>query len=300
MNVENTAKIVGINHQTFRQKMASYKRHPGSLVVLLLTILAAVITIGVLLSLIVYIVVMGVPNIRLSMFAWKYTTENCSMLPSILNTLMMTVLTLVIAVPIGVFSAIYLVEYSNRGSKFQMTLVKIIRMTTETLQGIPSIVFGLFGFLAFAVTCKFSYSLLGGAITMALMVLPLVMRTTEEALLSVPDSYREGSFGLGAGRLRTIFRIILPSAVPGILAGIILAVGRIVGETAALMYTAGTSTDVCTGFLKPCRTLAVHMYQLLCEGKYMGAAYATAVVLLVMVILINALSGYVAKKLTKK
>ena len=289
MNVENTAKIVGINHQTFRQKMASYKRHPGSLVVLLLTILAAVITVGVLLSLIVYIV--GVPNIRLSMFAWKYTTENCSMLPSILNTLMMTVLTLVIAVPIGVFSAIYLVEYSNRGSKFQMTLVKIIRMTTETLQGIPSIVFGLFGFLAFAVTCKFSYSLLGGAITMALMVLPLIMRTTEEALLSVPDSYREGSFGLGAGRLRTIFRIILPSAVPGILAGIILA---------ALMYTAGTSTDVCTGFLKPCRTLAVHMYQLLCEGKYMGAAYATAVVLLVMVILINALSGYVAKKLTKK
>ena len=289
MNVENTAKIVGINHQTFRQKMASYKRHPGSLVVLLLTILAAVITVGVLLSLIVYIVVMGVPNIRLSMFAWKYTTENCSMLPSILNTLMMTVLTLVIAVPIGVFSAIYLVEYSNRGSKFQMTLVKIIRMTTETLQGIPSIVFGLFGFLAFAVTCKFSYSLL-----------PLIMRTTEEALLSVPDSYREGSFGLGAGRLRTIFRIILPSAVPGILAGIILAVGRIVGETAALMYTAGTSTDVCTGFLKPCRTLAVHMYQLLCEGKYMGAAYATAVVLLVMVILINALSGYVAKKLTKK
>lgn len=118
MNVENTAKIVGINHQTFRQKMASYKRHPGSLVVLLLTILAAVITVGVLLSLIVYIVVMGVPNIRLSMFAWKYTTENCSMLPSILNTLMMTVLTLVIAVPIGVFSAIYLVEYSNRGSKF--------------------------------------------------------------------------------------------------------------------------------------------------------------------------------------
>ena len=292
MNVENTAKIVGINHQTFRQKMASYKRHPGSLVVLLLTILAAVITVGVLLSLIVYIVVMGVPNIRLSMFAWKYTTENCSMLPSILNTLMMTVLTLVIAVPIGAFSAIYLVEYSNRGSKFQMTLVKIIRMTTETLQGIPSIVFGLFGFLAFAVTCKFSYSLLGGAITMALMVLPLIMRTTEEALLSVPDSYREGSFGLGAGRLRTIFRIILPSAVPGILAGIILAVGRIVGETAALMYTAG--------FLKPCRTLAVHMYQLLCEGKYMGAAYATAVVLLVMVILINALSGYVAKKLTKK
>ena len=295
MKEGKTEKIVGINHQTFRQKMASYKRHPGSLAVLIVTLLAAVITVGVLLSLIVYIVVMGVPNLRPSMFAWKYTTDNCSMMPSIINTLIMTALTLLIAVPIGVFSAIYLVEYSNRGSKFQMTLVKIIRMTTETLQGIPSIVFGLFGFLAFAVACRFSYSLLGGAITMALMVLPLIMRTTEEALLSVPDSFREGSFGLGAGRLRTI-----PSAVPGILAGVILAIGRIVGETAALMYTAGTSTDVCTGFLKPCRTLAVHMYQLLCEGKYMGAAYATAVVLLVMVILINALSGYAAKKLTKK
>ena len=299
MNVENTAKIVGINHQTFRQKMASYKRHPGSLVVLLLTILAAVITVGVLLSLIVYIVVMGVPNIRLSMFAWKYTTENCSMLPSILNTLMMTVLTLVIAVPIGVFSAIYLVEYSNRGSKFQMTLVKIIRMTTETLQGIPSIVFGLFGFLAFAVTCKFSYSLLGGAITMALMVLPLIMRTTEEALLSVPDSYREGSFGLGAGRLRTVFHIVLPAAVPGILSGIILSIGRIVGETAALIFTAGTMAQI-PGLTQSGRTLAIHMYVLSGEALHMNEANATAVVLLLVVLLMNTLSALAAKKLTKK
>ena len=300
MSKRSEEKIVGINQQSWKQKLASYKRHPGSFVIMLLTVLAAVITAGVLLSLIIYIVAKGVPNIRPAMFAWKYTTENCSMTPAILNTLLMTLLTLVIAVPIGVSSAIYLVEYSNRGSKFQMTLVKIIRMTTETLQGIPSIVFGLFGFLAFVVACKFSYSLLGGAITMALMVLPLIMRTTEEALLSVPDSFREGSFGLGAGRLRTIFRIILPSAVPGILAGVILAIGRIVGETAALMYTAGTSTDVCTGLFKPCRTLAVHMYQLLCEGKYMDAAYATAVVLLVLVILINALSSSAAKKLTKR
>lgn len=292
--------VVGINQQTFQQKLAAYKNHPGSFVVLLLTILAAVITVGVLLSLIVYIVVKGVPNFSLSLFEWKYTTENSSMMPAIINTLLMTGLTLLIAVPVGICSAIYLVEYSNRGSKFQMRLVKVIRMTTETLQGIPSIVYGLFGFLAFVIACNFSYSLLGGAITMALMVLPLIMRTTEEALLSVPDSYREGSFGLGAGKLRTIFRIILPSAVPGILSGVILAVGRIVGETAALMYTAGTSTNVCDGLLQPCRTLAVHMYQLLCEGKYMEPAYATAVVLLVMVILINALSNFVAKKLTKK
>lgn len=296
-----SAKVeAGINQQTMRQKMAAYRHHPGSLVLLIITVLAAVITVGVLLSLMAYILIKGIPNIRLSMFEWNYTTENSSMMPAIINTLLMTLLTLVIAVPIGVFSAIYLVEYSNRGSKLQMRLVKIVRMTTETLQGIPSIVFGLFGFLAFAVACNFKYSLLGGAITMALMVLPLIMRTTEEALISVPDTFREGSFGLGAGRLRTIFRIILPSAVPGILAGVILAIGRIVGETAALMYTAGTSTDVCTGLLKPCRTLAVHMYQLLSEGKYMDAAYATAVILLILVILINALSGFVAKKLTKK
>ncbi len=293
------AGSVGNHTQTIRQKLATYRRHPGSFVLLALTILAAVVTIGVLMSLIIYILVKGVPNLKPSMFAWKYTTENNSMLPSILNTLMMTALTLVIAVPVGVCSAIYLVEYSNRGSKFQMTLVKIIRMTTETLQGIPSIVFGLFGYLAFVLTFH-GNSLLGGAITMALMVLPLIMRTTEEALLSVPDSYREGSFGLGAGKLRTVFRIILPSAVPGILSGVILAIGRIVGETAALMYTAGTSTNVCTGLMKPCRTLAVHMYQLLCEGKYIDAAYATAVVLLVFVILINALSNVIAKKLVKK
>ncbi len=293
-------EAIGINTQTFRQKMAAYKNHPGSFFILILTLLAAAITVGVLLSLIVYILVKGIPNIKLSMFSWKYTTENNSMMPSLINTVLMTLLTLIIAVPVGVCSAIYLVEYANKGSKFQMMLVKIMRMTTETLQGIPSIIYGLFGFLAFVIACGFSYSLLGGAITMALMVLPLIMRSTEEALLSVPDSFREGSFGLGAGRLRTVFRVVLPSAVPGILSGVILAIGRIVGETAALMYTAGTSTDVCTGFFKPCRTLAVHMYQLLCEGKYMDAAYATAVVLLVLVILINALSSFAAKKLTRK
>ena len=287
-------KEMGINHRTMKQKLAEYRHQPLSLLLLALTLLAAVITVGVLLCLIAYILYKGIPNMHLSLFAWKYTTENSSMMPAIINTLLMTVVTLMIAVPIGVFSAIYLVEYAKRGNK----LVKVIRMTTETLQGIPSIVFGLFGFLMFVVACNFGFSLLGGAITLALM-LPLIMRTTEEALLSVPDSFREGSFGLGAGRLRTIFRIILPSAMPGILAGIILAVGRIVGETAALMYTAGTATTVCTGPFRSCRTLAVHMYQLLCEGQYMGPAYATAVVLLVMVIVINALSGWIAKKLTK-
>ena len=296
MNVENTAKIVGINHQTFRQKMASYKRHPGSLVVLLLTILAAVITAGVLLSLIVYIVVMGVPNIRLSMFAWKYTTENCSMLPSILNTLMMTVLTLVIAVPIGAFSAIYLVEYAKKGNKF----VGVVRVTAETLSGIPSIVYGLFGMIFFVGVLKMQLSLLSGSLTVAIMVLPTIMRTTEEALLSVPQSYREGSFGLGAGKLRTVFRIVLPSAVPGILSGVILATGRIVGETAALIYTAGTMAKVPNNLFASARTLSVHMYLLSNEGLHTNEAFATAVVLLVFVMLINMLANFVARRLSAK
>ena len=284
------------NQVTLRQKLKSYRRTPFSFFVMLLVLLAAVITFAVLFFLIAYVLLHGVPYLTPSLFSLTYTSENASLMPALINTVIMTLLSLLIAVPLGIFSAIFLVEYAGRGNKF----VEVIRLTTETLQGIPSIVYGLFGMLFFVSTCGWGFSILAGAFTLSIMVLPLIMRTTEEALLSVPDSYREGSFGLGAGRLRTIFRIILPSAVPGILAGIILAVGRIVGETAALMYTAGTSTDVCTGFLKPCRTLAVHMYQLLCEGKYMGAAYATAVVLLVMVILINALSGYVAKKLTKK
>ena len=279
----------------FRNESNRWRRHPASALLRLLCRLSVLITIFALLAIVIDLLVKGLPHLTPELFSLKYTTENQSMLPAIINTLLMTVVTLMIAVPIGVFSAIYLVEYAKRGNK----LVKVIRMTTETLQGIPSIVFGLFGFLMFVVACNFGFSLLGGAITLALMVLPLIMRTTEEALLSVPDSFREGSFGLGAGRLRTIFRIILPSAMPGILAGIILAVGRIVGETAALMYTAGTATTVCTGPFRSCRTLAVHMYQLLCEGQYMGPAYATAVVLLVMVIVINALSGWIAKKLTK-
>ena len=183
-----------------------------------------------------YILVNGLPNLSLDLFAWEYTSENVSMFPSIINTLIMTVLSLVIAGPLGIFSAIYLTEYAKKGNRF----VEVIRMTTETLSGIPSIVYGLFGALFFVNTLGWGYSLLAGALTLAIMILPLIMRTTEEALKSVPDMYREGSFGLGAGKLRTVFCVVLPSAIPGILSGIILGVGRIVGETAALIYTAGS------------------------------------------------------------
>ncbi len=230
------------------------------------------------------------------MFAWKYTTDNVSMMPAIINTLSVTAVALLIAVPFGIFSAIYLVEYAKRGNK----LVNLIRLTTETLSGIPSIVYGLFGYLMFVVALKWSYSIMAGTLTLAIMILPLIMRTTEEALKAVPDSFREGSFGLGAGKLRTVFRIVLPSAVPGILAGVILGVGRIVGETAALIYTAGTVTGVASGLFSSGRTLSVHMYALLSEGLYTNQAYATAVVLLIVVIIINAISGLIARKVTKR
>ena len=217
------------------------------------------------------------------------------MLPALINTLLMTAATLLVAVPLGVFAAIYLVEYARKGNK----LVSVVRVTAETLTGIPSIVYGLFGMLFFVGYCHWGYSLLSGSLTLAIMVLPVIMRTTEEALLAVPDSYREGSFGLGAGKLRTVFRVVLPSAVPGILSGVILATGRIVGETAALIYTAGTIAKVPNSIFSSTRTLSVHMYNLSKEGLHTDESYATAVVLLVIVILINMLSHGIAKKVGK-
>jgi phosphate transport system permease protein len=195
---------------------------------------------------------------------------------------------------LGIFSAVYLAEYAIRGNR----LVSVIRMAAETLSGIPSIVYGLFGMLFFVVAMGWGLSLLSGAFTLAIMILPLIMRTTEEALLSVPDSYREGSFGLGAGRLKTVFAVVLPSAVPGILAGIILAIGRVVGETAALIFTAGTVAKIPSTPLSSTRTLAVHMYNLSSEGLYINQTYATAVILLLLVVLINAFSAFLAKRLT--
>ena len=277
------------------EKLRSYKRTPGSFILMLLVMLSAIITFAVLLFLIAYILINGIPHIKPELFALKYTSENGSLFPALINTIVMTLLSLIIAVPFGIFSAIFLVEYAKRGNKF----VDIIRITTETLSGIPSIVYGLFGMLFFVTTLKWGYSLLAGAFTLAIMILPLIMRTTEEVLKAVPDSYREGSFGLGAGKLRTVFRIVLPSAVPGILAGVILAIGRIVGETAALIYTAGTVAEIPTGVMGSGRTLAVLMYSMSREGLHMDQAYATAVVLLVLVIGINWLSGFIAKKITK-
>ena len=255
---------------------------------------AAVLTFAVLLFLIGYILVTGIPHLKPSLFQWNYTSENVSMMPAILTTVETTALALLLAVPLGLFTAVYLNEYAKRGNK----LVNVIRITTETLSGIPSIVYGLFGMLFFSGKLHFGYSMLSGALTLSIMILPLIMRTTEEALLSVPDMYREGSFGLGAGRLRTVARIVLPTAIPGILSGVILAIGRIVGETAALMYTSGTVERI-AGLTKSGSTLALHMYIQASEGLYTEQAYATSVVLLALVLLINLGSSRIAKMMMK-
>jgi len=279
----------------FKDKMNSYKKHPGSFLLFLLVVAAAIITVAVLLYLVAYILIHGVPYLKPGLFALEYNSDNVSMLPAMINTLEMTLFSLLFAVPLGIGAAVYLVEYAKKGNK----LVSIIRVTAETLTGIPSIVYGLFGMLFFVGYCKWGFSLLSGALTLAIMVLPVIMRTTEEALMAVPDSYREGSFGLGAGKLRTVFHVVLPSAVPGILSGVILATGRIVGETAALIYTAGTIAKVPSSIFDSARTLSVHMYNLSKEGLHTDESYATAVVLLVLVIAINMLSNFVARKVGK-
>lgn len=268
----------------------------GSMFLRWLVKLSAFTTVGVLVSLIAYILIMGIPNITPDLFAWEYTSENGSVTPAIINTLIMVVLTLIMAVPVGIGAAIYMVEYAKKGNR----LVKIVRVTTETLSGIPSIVYGLFGALCFCETFGFGYSLIAGAMTLAIMVLPSIIRTTEEALMSVPDNFREGSFGLGAGKLRTVFKVVLPSAIPGILAGVILAIGRIVGETAALIFTAGTVAEVPESVFGSGRTIAVHMYQLFNEGISMDKGYGTGVVLLLLVLGINGLSNLAGKKLGRE
>ena len=254
---------------------------------------AAILTVGILAFIIGFILVKGIPYIKPSLFSLTYTSENVSLMPAMLSTIIMTMLSLLIAAPLGIFAAIFLVEYAKRGNK----AVGIVRMTTETLSGIPSIVYGLFGLLFFVTFLGWGFSVLAGAFTLAIMILPLIMRSSEEALKAVPDTYREGAFGLGAGKLRTVFKIILPSAMPGILAGIILSVGRIVGETAALIYTAGTVAQIPMDPMQSARTLSVHMYALSSEGLHTNEGYATAVILLLVVVFINTISARIAKRI---
>ncbi len=243
---------------------------------------SAVLTIGTALVIVGYILLKGIPYLRPSMFSWEYTSSNVSMLPAIVNTLFMLVLSLAIALPAGIAGSIYLVEYANPKSR----IVHLVGLMVDTLAGIPSIVYGLFGSLFFVRFFGMGWSLLSGSLTLAIMILPTIMKTTQEALSQVPMSYREGSFGLGAGKLRTITKIVLPAAFPGILSGAILASGRIFGESA---QAAGSLND-------SARTMAVHLYALSQEGLYINETYASAAVLIAMVLLMNGLAAWLAHK----
>ena len=282
-----------VNQRTLKQRFASRKHDPVSLILFGFVYLAAFVSFLMIAFIISYILVKGVPHLNKGLFSLTYTTDNVSLLPALINTVFITILTLLIAIPIGIGGSIYLTEYAKRDNP----IVNIIRIATETLSGIPSIIYGLFGALFFVKYAHFGLSLLSGAVTLSIMILPLIMRTTEEALLSVPNSYREGAFALGAGKLRTIFKIVLPSAMPGIFSGVILAIGRIIGESAALIFTAGTVAEVAKSVFSSSRTLAVHMYAISGEGLYINQTYATAVVLLILVIGINFLSDLIAKRL---
>ena len=290
--------IVPINRQSFADKFRAYCKKPGSFTVFLLTILATLIAAAMVIWILVYVFIQGIPNLNAGLFSWRWTTENMSLLPSLINTLIIAAISLVIAGVIGIFAAIFMVEYAKSTNIF----VKIVRVAAETLSGIPSIVYGIFGLMVFVNLFGWGNTLLGGAFTMALMMLPLIMRTTEEALLAVPDSFREGSYALGAGKLRTIFVIILPSAMSGIISGIILGLGRVVGETAALIYSAGSPINAAhaSGLMTSGCTLSVFLYSLMSEGEHVHEAWATAVVLIVLVVIINGAAEFVGNKLKKE
>ena len=279
----------------FAQKWQSLRHRPGSLAWYILVHAGALFSVATLAFIVVYILINGIPNLTPELFSLHYDSENVSMLPALINTLFMAVIALVLALPIGIGAAMYLVEYAKKGSRF----VGLVRLTAETLTGIPSIIYGLFGSIFFVKFCTMGLSLLSGSLTLAIMVLPVILRTTEESLKMVPDSYREGSFGLGAGKLRTISQVVLPSAIPGIVSGVILSIGRIVGESAALIFTAGTIAEVASSVFASSRTLAVHMYVLSGEGLYMNQTFATAVVLLLLAIILNFAAEFVAKLLRK-
>ena len=265
------------------------KQKVFSITIKSLIYLFTIFAFGVLVWILGTVAFRGIPQLKLETFSINNTTQNLSMLPSIIHTIVIILISLAIAVPVGVFTAIYLVEYAPKGSKF----VKVVRMATETLQGIPSIVFGLFGYLFFVRALGFGYSQIAGALTLTIMILPLIIRSTEEALIAVPVSLRMGSFALGARKLRTIFQVVLPPAMNGIISGIILAIGRIFGETAALQFTAGTFAKLASP-LNQGSTLAVFMYNLTAEGRHTQEAYASALVLLIIAIIINAMSTKLA------
>jgi phosphate transport system permease protein len=259
--------------------------------------ISGILTVAILIYIIIFILIRGIPKINFNFLFGEYNSQTLSAFSSIVATIEMIVISLIISVPIGVFCAIYLTEYAKRGNK----IVKVIRLAVETLAGIPSIVYGLFGMIFFVNILGLRASLLSGIGTISIMILPVIISSSEEAIKAVPDTYREGSLGLGATRLRTVFKIVIPTAMPGILSGIILAIGRIVGETAALIYTSGTNVlkTPTLNLLASQRTLAIHMYMLASEGLPYSKdmAYASGAVLIIVVFLVNLATTKLAGKL---
>ncbi|TYQ12709.1 UNVERIFIED_CONTAM: phosphate ABC transporter membrane protein 2 (PhoT family) [Acetivibrio alkalicellulosi] len=247
------------------------------------------ITLGILVWIMAYIITKGLPYISWEFLTTDYRGDREGILPSIVTTLYLIIISLSISTPIGIGTAIYLVEYSKPGKT-----IDVIRFAIVTLAGIPSIIYGLFGYMFFVIALNYGNSFLAGGMTISIMVLPTIIRTTEEALKAVPKSFREGSLALGATKLTTIIKIVLPSAIPGILAAIILSIGRIVGETAVLIFTLGTATGFPTSIMDSARTLSVHLYMLAKEGLSFEQAFATATVLLIITAFINFISSKIA------
>lgn len=277
-------------------KKPGKKRRTSDWILMFLTWFFSFLTIAVLAWILIYIISKGVSQINFKFLSDIYmpTAGKTGIFPMIVSTLDIIAVTLMISTPVGICSAIYLVEYSKPGR-----VLDTVRFATETLAGIPSIIYGLFGLIFFVITLHFKYSILSGALTLSIMVLPTIIRTTEEALKSVPDGYREGSLALGATKLKTVSRIILPCAIPGILTAVILSIGRVVGETAAVYLTAGFVPNIPSSILKSGRTLSVHLYSLAKEGISFEQAYATATILIVIVAVINFSATRIAGSLNR-
>ena len=256
----------------------------SQIIAYIILLLMTIITIIVLFFIIGYVFKNGFAQLSLE-FLFDKTREmgkEGGILPSIIGTLFVTVLAVIIATPLGVGSAVYLVEYTKGG-----LLRRIISFGADCLAGVPSIIFGLFGFIFFVIQLKLGWSILSGSLTLAVMIIPTIIRTSEEAIKAVPLSYREISYSLGGGKLDTIWKVVLPTSLPGILTGVILGIGRAIGETAAVIFTAGSSLGMPTSVFSSTRTLAVHFYILAREGISMDKAYGTATVLIIIILFVN-------------
>ncbi len=257
---------------------------------------AAIFSVAILILIVGYILINGIPELSLEFLTTSPAGlgDEGGIFPMIINTLYLVFLALLFAAPLSILAAVYLTEYAKQGP-----IIRIVNFAVENLAGIPSIIFGLFGFTFFGRLFGFGWSLLSGSLTAAIVIMPTLVRTAQDAILSVPNTYREGSLALGATKLQTVFKVVLPSATSGILAGIILSMGRVVGETAALILTLGSTAEVATSLLDSSRSLALHLYILLHEGISIEKAFATATVLIILIFALNTLASFLVKRMNK-